>query len=166
MTPPSIPHSGTIARNDDATIAHLVMGRSMTAPSRPRTATASVAPITPSPSPKGLSSAPPSTKRTWTESWMASVLGTRMQTTPPGSAEHYPTVSSRTMTPSDLAATTATGRVVPEPPKRAHGGTTRLGETTTSRGKIPQGTSRKKTGPSTSYTAALASHHAGANSSF
>ena len=40
------------------------------------------------------------------------------------------------------------------------------GNMTTSRGKIPQGTSRKKTGPSTSYTVALASQHAGVSSSW
>ena len=143
-----------------------ITGRSTTAPSRPRTGTATMAPRTPSASPKDHSSAPPSTKRTWIGSGMASVLGTRMQTTLPGSAEHSPTVSSRTTTPSDPAATTATGRVVPEPPWRAHGGATRPGKTMTSRGKILQGTSRKKTGPSTSYTAAPASHHAGASSSW
>ena len=163
MTPLSIPLSGTTARNADAMIVHLVMGRSTIVPSCPRTGTASVAPRTSSPSPKGPSFAPPSTKRTWTGSWMASVLGTRTQTTLPRSARHSLTASSRTTTPSDPAAT---GQVIPEPPGRAHEGATRPGEMTTSRGKILQGTSRKKTGPSTSYTAALASHHAGANSSF
>ena len=161
-TPLSVPLSGTIARNADVTIAHLITGRSTTAPSLPRTGTASVAPRTPSPLPKDPSSAPPSTKRTWISSWMASVLGTRTQTTPPGSAEHSLTASSRTTTPSDPAAT---GQVLPEPPGCAHEGATRPGEMTTSRWKIPQGTSRTKTGPSTSYTAAPASHHAGASSS-
>ena len=136
-TPPSVPLSGTTSWNIDVMVVHLVTGRSMTVPSHPRTGTASMEPRTLSPSPKGPSFAPPSTKRTWTGSWMASVLGTRTQTTPPGSAEHSPTTSSRKMT--------ATGRVVPEPPGRAHGGATRPGEMTTSRGKIPQETSRKKT---------------------
>ena len=165
-TPQSVPLSGITARNADATIVHLVMGRSTIVPSRPRIGTASVAPRTSSPSPKGPSFAPPSTKRTWTGSWMASVLGTRTQTTPPGSAEHSPIASSRTATPSDLSTTTATGRVVREPPGRAHEGATRPGEMTTIRGKIPQGTSRKKTGPSTSYSAAPASHHASVRSSW
>jgi hypothetical protein len=56
--------------------------------------------------------------------------------------------------------------VVPEPPGRSHKGGIHPGEMMTSRGKTPQGTSRKKTGPSTSYMVALASQHAGASSSW
>jgi len=52
-------------RRDDR---HLSMGRSMTALSRRRTGTASMASRTPSLSPRGPSSAPPSTKRTWIDS--------------------------------------------------------------------------------------------------
>jgi hypothetical protein len=114
------------------------MERSTTALSRPRIGTASMAPRTPLPSPRGPSSAPPSTKQTWIGSWMASVPGTRTRTTLSGSAEHSPTASSRTTTPSDPTATTVTGRVVPEPPGCAHGGATHPGETTTFRGKIPR----------------------------
>ena len=74
-----------------------------TTPSHPRAGSASVAPTTPLLSPRGLSSVLPSTRRTWTGSWMASVHGIRMRTTLPGSAARSPTVWPRTKIPSDPA---------------------------------------------------------------